>query len=99
MILYNITVIIDEGIEREWLLWMQDIHIPEVMATGKFVSQRLLKVLESPNEGVTYCVQFVADSKALYDLYRVQSEQTFLSALQNKYPNKLVSFSTIMEFV
>ena len=99
MILYNITVILEEGIEREWLIWMQNTHIPEVMATGKFVSQRILKVLESPNEGVTYCVQYVADTKELYDSYRVQFEQGFLHTLQNKYPNKLVSFSTIMEFI
>lgn len=99
MILYNITVIMEEDIEQEWLLWMRDTHIPAVMDAGKFASQRLLKVLESPNEGVTYCVQFVADSKQIYDEYRFTFEEQFLSTLQCQYVNKLVSFTTIMEFI
>jgi hypothetical protein len=54
MLLYNVTLIIEEAAENEWLQWMKEIHIPEVLATEKFVSNRLLKVLDSPNEGVTY---------------------------------------------
>ena len=99
MILYNITVIIDDEIEREWLSWMQSVHIPQVMDSGKFVSQRLLRVLESPNEGVTYCVQYVADSKEVYDNYRMHFETELLSTLQTRYPDRLVSFTTIMEFI
>ena len=99
MILYNITVIIEEDIEREWLVWMQNTHIPAVMEAGKFASHRLLRVLESPNEGVTYCVQYVADSKEAYDQYRLTFEEQFLHRLRSRYVNKLVSFSTIMEFI
>ncbi len=36
MILYNVTVALDPAIETEWLAWMQQEHIPEVMATGCF---------------------------------------------------------------
>lgn len=99
MILYNVTVIIDEAIEKEWLYWMQNTHIPQVMATGKFVSNRLLKVLESPNEGITYCSQYIADSLDKYNQYR----HDFAPALQAAYPaefeNRFVTFRTIMEYV
>lgn len=99
MILYNVTVIIDEGIGTEWLTWMQSVHIPRVMEAGRFVSSRLLKVLESPNEGITYCVQFIADSIESYRKYQLEYETGMLNALQAKFPNRLVSFSTTMEFV
>lgn len=98
MILYNVTVIIEEGIEQEWLAWMKHIHIPDVMATGQFISKRLLKVLESPNEGVTYCVQYIADSREEYDKYRLEFEPALLHTLQAQFVNKLISFSTLMEF-
>ncbi|HXI00920.1 MAG TPA: DUF4286 family protein [Sphingobacteriaceae bacterium] len=98
MILYNITVIIDEGIEQEWLNWINSVHIPEVMTKGQFVSHRLLKVLESPNEGITYCIQYIAESKAMYDQYRLEFENVLLNKLQTQFENKLVSFKTIMEF-
>jgi hypothetical protein len=99
MILYNITIIIEDEIERDWLIWMHNIHIPEVMAAGQFVSKRLLKVLDSPNEGITYCVQFISESREAYNNYRLHSEPALMHALQSKFANRLVSFNTIMEFI
>ena len=37
MLIYNVTINIEESVEKEWLAWMQQVHIPEVIATGKFV--------------------------------------------------------------
>ncbi|RZM14429.1 MAG: DUF4286 family protein, partial [Pedobacter sp.] len=42
MYLYNVTLIIDDAAADEWQQWMQEIHIPKVMATEKFISNRLL---------------------------------------------------------
>lgn len=99
MILYNATIIIEEGIESEWLQWMQDIHIGQVMDTGCFASNRMLRVLDSPNEGVTYCIQYIADSLEKYNEY----QQNYAAGLQADFPaeftNKFVSFRTVMEFV
>ena len=45
MILYNVTINIDNSVHDIWLNWMQEKHIPEVLSTGKFSSARLIKVL------------------------------------------------------
>ena len=99
MLLYNVTVIIEDAAADEWLQWMQEIHIPEVMATGKFVSNRLLKVLDSPNEGVTYCTQYIAENIGEYNDYQQNYAPKLQAALQSKFENKLVAFRTLMEFV
>ncbi|RZL47231.1 MAG: DUF4286 family protein [Pedobacter sp.] len=99
MLLYNVTVIIEDASAEEWLQWMQEIHIPEVMATGKFVSNRLLKVLDSPNEGVTYCTQYVAETLADYNDYQQNYAPNLQAELQSRFENKLVAFRTLMEFV
>ena len=70
MFLYNVTLILEDAAAEEWLQWMQDVHIPEVMATGLFVSNRLLKVVDSPNEGVTYCTQYVVETLDNYNKYQ-----------------------------
>ena len=31
MYIYNVTVNIDESIAQEWLTWMQESHIPEML--------------------------------------------------------------------
>jgi hypothetical protein len=99
MLLYNVTIIIEEESAAEWLKWMKDIHIPAVMETGKFVSNRLLKVLDSPNEGVTYCAQYVAESEADYNDYQLNYAPSLQAELQTKFENKHVAFRTLMEFI
>jgi hypothetical protein len=99
MLLYNVTLIIEESAAGEWLQWMLDFHIPEVMATGKFVSNRLLKVLDSPNEGITYCAQYVVKNKADYDDYQLNFAPLLQADLQQRFENKFVAFRTLMEFV
>lgn len=78
---------------------MQTVHIGQVMNTGCFASNRMLKVLDSPNEGITYCIQYIADSIEKYNEYK----QNHTSALQADYPeefgNKFVSFRTLMEYI
>ena len=50
MVIYNVTVIIDEDISKEWLNWMQVKHIPDVMATGKFIDGKLSRILAEEEE-------------------------------------------------
>jgi hypothetical protein len=99
MLLYNVTLIIEDSAAEEWLQWMNEIHIPEVMATGKFVSNRLLKVLDSPNEGITYCAQYVAATMEDYQDYQTNFAPALQADLQAKFENRFVAFRTLMEFI
>lgn len=99
MILYNVTAIVDESIQLEWKSWMQETYIPEVMGTGFFVSQRMLRVLDSPNEGVTFCVQFIAESVQKFRDFEKQYGVHFAQLHPVEFQNKFVFFPTLMEFV
>ena len=99
MLLFNVTVIIEEASAPEWLQWMNESHIPELMATDCFVSHRVLRIVDSPNEGLSYCIQFIAETDAKYHAFKNLHEENFTGKLYEKYPNKLVVFSTLMEFI
>ncbi|MGY4383698.1 hypothetical protein ACVWYN_000717 [Pedobacter sp. UYP24] len=99
MLLYNVTLIIEDSVAETWLNWMQEVHIPEVMETGMFVSSRLLKVVDSPNEGVTYCAQYVAETMDNYLTYQEQFAPALQADLNEKFANQLVAFRTLMEYV
>ena len=99
MLLYNVTLIIEDVAVEEWLKWMQETHIPAVLETGKFVSHRLLKVLDSPNEGVTYCVQYVVENLADYEDYQLNFASSLQADLQQKFENRFVAFRTLMEYI
>ncbi|GGH15776.1 MULTISPECIES: DUF4286 family protein [Pedobacter] len=99
MFLYNVTLILEDAAAEEWLQWMQDVHIPEVMATGMFVSNRLLKVVDSPNEGVTYCAQYVAETLEHYNKYQQEFAPALQAELNERYKNRFVAYRSLMEFV
>ncbi|RLJ77302.1 DUF4286 family protein [Pedobacter alluvionis] len=99
MFLYNVTLILEDAAAEEWLQWMQDIHIPEVMATGLFVSNRLLKVVDSPNEGVTYCTQYVVETLDNYNKYQEEFAPALQAGLNEKFKNRFVAYRSLMEFV
>ncbi|MCX2573328.1 DUF4286 family protein [Pedobacter sandarakinus] len=99
MYLYNVTLILEDAAAAEWLQWMQEVHLPEVMATGLFVSNRLLKVVDSPNEGTTYCAQYVAESLENYNTYKEVHAPALQEKLNAKFQNRFVAYRTLMEFI
>jgi hypothetical protein len=99
MILYNVTLILDADIEADWLDWMHTEHIAEVMATGCFSAKRMLKVLDSPNEGVTYCMQYIADNMEQYNRYQTEFAPTIQAKGLAQFENKFVAYRTLMESV
>ena len=99
MIVYNETVIVDEAIHTQWLKWMQQEYIPSVMATGHFHRYTILNVLDSPNEGVTYCVQYFADSRESYTEFAEANLPRLHARHMQQFENQFVLFNTLMQTV
>ncbi len=71
MILYNVTVNIDDDVEQDWVSWMKETHIPEVMETGFFVDYKMLKMLSEGQDdtGSTYAIQYMAETLGHLETY------------------------------
>ena len=100
MILYNVTVNIDNRVAEEWLQWMKEVHIPEVMATTYFIKNQIARVMnEEENGGTTYAIQYTA--RNMEDLLEYQREHG--PALQAKhserYKDQYVAFRTVLEII
>lgn len=100
MIIYNVTSNVAESIHEKWLHWMQHEHIPEMIATGKFIKARLVRVLvEEEMGGVTYSVQFFTDSKSTLEKYYSEDADRLRRATQLRFGEHVVSFRTELEFI
>jgi hypothetical protein len=99
MIIYNETIVMDESIYNEWLNWMQTVHIPAVMATGYFDSYKLLNIIDSPNEGITCCVQYNVNELIRYREFSTKHQQQLQAVHHNQFENKFVMFNTIMQTI
>ena len=98
MILYNVTVKVINEVKEDWLKWMRETHIPDVLNTGLFVDHKICHLLgEDESEGTTYAIQYFAKNMEDFALYN----EKYAKALQNdhsqRYPNQYVAFRTLME--
>ena len=99
MIIYNVTANIDDSIHEEWLTWIKE-HIPQVLATGKFIEAKLTKVLvEEEMEGVTYSIQYRARSREDLDNYYQNDAEKLRNEGLNKFADKMLAFRTELEII
>lgn len=99
MIIYNVTVNVDTSVHNEWLHWMKTVHIPDVMATGLFTEQRILKVLADEDQGHTYSIQYTCTTMNDFLEYEQQHATRLRNEVVNKYKDKFVAFRTLLEVV
>ena len=100
MVVYNITIQVNWSIHDEWIAWMQTIHIPEVLSTGKFSHHTLLKLLDmDETEGPTYAVQFYATDRKNYEDYIIQFAPLLREKTKTLWNDDIHAFRTLMEVV
>jgi len=100
MIIYNITTNIHESVHDQWLKWMQEKHIPEILSTQKFSSARIVKVLiEEEMGGITYSVQYTTDSKETLEKYYIEDQPQFDREALELFADKMLSFRTELEVI
>ena len=99
MIIYNVTVNIEDSIHDEWLKWIKN-HIPQVLATGKFIDARLTQVLvEEEMGGTTYAVQYKAKSREALDSYYKNDAEKLKQEGLLKFADKMLAFRTELEII
>ena len=100
MILYNVTINIHESVHDQWMRWMQEKHINDMLATGKFSAARMVKVLvEEEMGGMTYAVQYTTDSKETLQRYYDEDAPKFRAEGLSLFGDKALAFRTELEFV
>lgn len=99
MIIYNETFVVDNDIVEEWLAWVKENHIPAVIATGAFDSHQILEVLNSPNEGVTFCIQYFTNAVNRYEDFMLYHLNPIHIKHNQQFENKFVVFNTLMRHI
>ncbi len=100
MLIYNITVNVENKILDEWMLWQKETHIPEIIETGCFNDHRFYELLEQDtNEGKTFVIQFYAYSRKDYDRYLENFALQLREKNKEKWNEQVMSFRTLLQNV
>jgi len=99
MIIYNVTINIDESVHDDWLIWIKE-HIPQVLGTGKFIKAKLTRVLvDEEKGGITYSVQYTAKSRAALESYYAEDANRLRGDGLKKFADKMLAFRTELEII
>lgn len=100
MIIYNVTINIHESVHNQWMIWMQEKHIKDVLATEKFTSAKMVKVLiEEEMGGTTYSIQYTTDSKETLEKYYQEDAPRLREEGLRLFGDKMLAFRTELELI
>ncbi|WP_196895036.1 DUF4286 family protein [Aureivirga marina] len=100
MYIYNVTININESCHDEWLKWMKEKHIPDMLGTGKFSKAKMCQVLvEEEMGGITYSVQYTTDSKETLEKYYQEDAEKLREEGMKLFAGKFVAFRTELKVV
>ena len=100
MLIYNVTIQPTWSIHDTWLLWMREIHVPEIMKTGMFTHHRILRLMEvDETEGPTYAFQYFASSIDKYEYYLAHHAPFLRAKTYEKWGDQFIAFRSLMEVV
>ena len=98
-IIYNVTVNIDLDVHDEWLEWMKDIHIPDVMKTGHFIDYRLSKIIGESEGGISYSIMYTAKNIQSLNEYQENHAPSLQKEHTEQYRGKFAAFRTLLEVI
>ncbi|MBT8288878.1 MAG: DUF4286 family protein [Flavobacteriaceae bacterium] len=99
MIIYNVTIQVDDSIHEAWLEWIKE-HIPQVLSTGRFVEAKLTRVLVDEEMGGTiYSVQYKARSRKHLDEYYEKYADQLRQDGMRRFADKMLAFRTELEII
>ena len=101
MIIYNVTINIEDDIHNDWVAWMKGSHIPDVMNTGYFVEYKICKVLstQADETGHTYAIQYTCNSIDDLNEYQKKHAPRLQEEHSTRYKGKFVAFRTLLKVV
>lgn len=89
----------DKSLADEWLRWMQEVHIPEVMQTRCFTSFKIMRLLTavSDDDGANFAIQYTAVSLEMYEKYRDEFGPAMQARTREKYGESITAFRSLLE--
>ena len=99
MILYNVTINIDDAVVDSWLLFMKEKHISDVLRTGLFIKCNLCKIHAEEHGGKSFSIQYFLKSWDDYNNYQNNYSDKLQKEHSEKFQGKFVAFRTVLQVI
>ncbi|MEQ8324832.1 MAG: DUF4286 family protein [Vicingaceae bacterium] len=101
MIIYNVTINVEEEVADNWLTYMKTRHIPDVLNTGCFSAHVISRLITRHEDetGITYAIQYHCPDMKTFERYEKEFAPALKQEVVDKYGGKFVAFRSLMETV
>ncbi len=100
MIVYNVTVTVDDAIAADWVRWIKEEHAQEVLDTKCFHKYELYQILEHQDDGVqSYAVKYYTDRLEDYEQYVSDHAEALRNKGFERFGDRFIAFRTLMKKV
>jgi hypothetical protein len=101
MILYSVTVTIEQEVEDSWLKWMREKHIKDVMKTGYFINYEIQKLIlpETFTDKSTYTINYKLLSLEQYYEYQKKEAPRLQIEHSKKFSGKFTASRTVYQLI
>ena len=100
MLIYNVTSHVEPKIEKEWLLWMKQKHLSEMLATQKLSKAKIFKIISDLDHGgVSYAVQYHCENKNTLDEYLKNDAKDLQKKENEKFGKSILFFRTELQLI
>ena len=98
MFIYNVTTHVEPTIESQWLAWMNEEHVPQMIQTGKFKKAIIFKVItENDLGGVSYATQYHCSDRTTFESYQKEDADRLKKHALDKFDERILSYRTELE--
>lgn len=89
---YTVRINLDKCMEANWLTYMLEKHIRDVLDTGYFSKASLKKIIkETESSSVEYSVEYLAASLSAIEEYREKCSPALQKDVLDKFGNKFTA--------
>jgi len=94
MYLYNVSIIIEDSIHQDLFAWTK-----KILQENQDSEIKLLKMLHSPYEGQTYCLQAVVNDENEINQIKEKVIQKIQDYITKNHGEKAFLFDSIMQYI
>ncbi len=94
MYLYNVSIIIEDSVHQSLFDWIKQ----ELLINAQ-PDLKLLKMLYSPHEGQTYCLQIVLENEEAIESIKTGIIQDLQEHIAHHYSEKAFIFDSVMQYI
>ena len=100
MIIYNTTFHIEECIQQDFIDYIRQNVISQATKSGLLISPRFSRIFgEHEEQGFSYALEFATESISTLEQWNKTETATIIAPLVEKFKDKVVGFSTVMQVI